>query len=422
MQSKITFIKAREILDSRGIPTVETEVFLNSGITVKAISPAGTSTGKYEAFELRDGDLNWYNGQGVKKSVNIINGEIRSALIGKDACQQEEIDFELCKLDGTNNKSRLGANSIVSLSYAIAKAGAQALNIPLYQYLAGDKEIKFPLPWLLIMGGGIHSGGTVDFQEFLIAPRCAKSYRECFYISWKIREYTWKILSDKYNYGLLFSLGGGLAPSLSSNEEAISILVEAIKKAGYRPGIDIYIYIDVAASNFFRNGKYLLSSKKSSFSSNGMINYLLTLINKYPISVLEDGLDQDDWEGWKNLTNKVGGKIELIGDDLFVTNSSILERGQKEKIANSVLVKVNQIGTISEALKTVTVAKKGNYRTVFSARSGESEDPIISHLSIGFGVDGAKFGGLMGAESTCVLNELIRIEEKTKGHVNYSWK
>jgi enolase len=421
MDSDIKLVKAREVLDSRGLPTVEVEVILESGLRTSAISPSGTSTGKYEAQEKRDGDSRWYEGKGVSKAVSNVNNEICSALTGKSVCEQEEIDSILCKLDGTSNKSRLGANAIVATSYAVAKASAKSINVPLYRYLACGKVPPLPLPWLLIIGGGIHSGGTVDFQEFLVAPVCATSYRECFYIAWKIHRATWKILSEEQNYGLVFSLSGGLAPVLSSNEEAISILIRAIKKAGYTPGKDILIYIDVAASSFFSDGRYVLFSEKRSLLSSEMIDYLDTLIQKYPIYAIEDGMEQEDWIGWSNLTSRVGKNIELVGDDVFVTNPERLRKGIREGVANAVLIKVNQIGTITEALKTVELAKKENYQTVISARSGESEDPIIAHLSIGFGVDEGKVAGIMGAESTGILNEFIRIEENLGDTARYLW-
>lgn len=424
MGDKIEFIKAREVLDSRGFPTIEVEISLKSGIIIRAISPAGTSTGKYEACELRDGNKNWYEGKGVSKAVQNVNCEIRSALIGKHICEQEEIDYTLCKLDNTPDKSRLGANAIVAVSYCVAKACAKTLDIPLYQYLLGNNLINLPMPWIVIMNGGAHTGGTVDFQELLVAPVCAKSYKECFYIAWKIHKTAWKILSDRYNYRLVFALSGGLAPVLNSNEEAISILVEAIQKAGYKPGIDVLIYVDVAASSFFNNNYYYLSSEKKQLTSLEMTKYLSYLIQKYPIRVIEDGFDQDDWDGWSMLTEKIGSKVDLVGDDLFVTNANRLTTGIKKGIANAVLIKVNQIGTITEALKTVNIAKRNNYKTIISTRSRKpAEEPILPHLAIGFGVDEGKFGGTV--EAICIQNEFIRIEENLKSmkkDFNYLWK
>ena len=400
---------------------MEVEVVLESNIFARAISPSGTSTGKYEAQELRDGNKNWYEGKGVNKAVKSVNQEIFPALIGVNTCEQEKIDSILCELDGTPNKSRLGANAIVATSMAVAKAGAKSMGLPLYQYLAHDKEIHFPIPWLLIMSGGVHSGGTIDFQEFLIAPVCAKSYKEFFHVASKIMRSSLEILNKEKNYGMASLFMGCLVPVLNSNEEALSILVRAIEKAGYIPGKDVLFYIDVAASNLFKNGCYFLPSEKKSLSSTEMVDYLCSIASKYPIYAIEDGLDQEDWAGWRNLTKRIGKEVKVIGDDLFVTNPERLKKGIREGVANAVLVKVNQIGTISEALKTVELAKKAKYRTVSSARSGESEDPIIVHLTIGLGVDEGKVSLITGPGSTGIFNEFIRIEENIREKAKYLW-
>jgi len=419
MDSRIESIIAREVLDSSDLPTVEAELLLKSRIRTRAICPAGTSTGSNEAQELRDGAKEWYDGKGVSRAIKNINNEIQQALIGKDACQQEEIDALLCKIDNTPNKSRLGANAIVATSYVVAKAGAKVHNVPLYQYLAGDNEFCLPMPWILIISGGLHAGGNVDFQEYLIAPICAKSYRELFYITWKINRCAEQILSEELKHTLAFSSGGRLAPLFDSNEEGIELLIRAIQKAGYKPGIDVLIYIDVAASHFVNNKYYNLSSEKKQFTSLEMINYLSSLIQKYPIHVIEDGLGEEDWNGWSTLTDKIGSKVELVGDDLFVTNPDRLTKGIEKGIANAVLIKVNQIGTITEARETVNIAKNNRYRTVISARSREgAEETILPHLSIGFGVNEGKLG------RPCVKNEFIRIEEEmlTKNVAySYSW-
>ncbi len=420
MNSRIESIKAREVLDIGCLPTVEAEVVLESGVMASAICPAGTSTGTNEAKELRDGDKEWYGGKGVSKAVNNVNNEIKKNLIGLDVFKQEEIDKLLIDLDGTSDKSRLGANAIVATSYAVAKAAAKAKNVPLYKYLLGNKGIDLPMPWILIISGGLHARGNIDFQEWLVAPVCARSYKEFFNITWNVNSCAENMLTHEMKNKLAFSPGGRLAPIFDSNEEETDFLNKAIKKAGYIPGTDVLVYIDVAASHFVNDiNKYNLKKENRNISSTEMANYLDSIIEKYSIYAIEDGLGEDDWNGWIELTDKIGKKVELVGDDLFVTNPVRLTKGIEKNIANAVLIKVNQIGTITEAQKTVKIAKQNNYRTVISSRSREAvEEPIIAHLAIGLSVDEGKMG------RPSAINEFIRIEELLKENnvpFSYSW-
>jgi len=422
MKASIKDVRAREVLDSRGLPTVEVEVVLASGLSTKAIAPAGTSTGKYEALELRDGEEAWYGGNGTSKAVVQVVERIRPALVGQDPRQQREIDNILCELDGTPNKARIGANSIVATSLAVAKAGALCSGVPVYKHVAKEGTIRLPLPWIYIMGGGVHAKGAVDFQEFLVAPVCADSYRECFHIVWKVLQSTRKLLRQENAISRAFYVGPGLAPTLSSNEEAISILVRAIEDAGYEAGKEVVIYLDIAASHFFSQDQYTLISEKRTLSSSEMVDYLASLATRYPIQAIEDGLSEEDWSGWIELTARIGKTIELVGDDLFVTNPDRLERGIHLGTANSILIKINQIGTVTEALDTVQLAQGAGYRTVISARSGESEDPVLAHLAVAFGVDEGKLGAVVGAESTGRFNELLVIEKSFGKEAVHSWK
>lgn len=419
MNSKIESIKAREVYDVYYLPTIEAEIVLKSGLKASAICPAGTSTGINEAKELRDGDQSWYDGKGVSGAVDNINNEIQKNLVGLDVFKQEEIDKLLVDLDGTPNKARLGANAIVVTSYAVAKAAAKEKHIPIYRHLLGGEKINLPIPWVLIIGGALSARSNFDFQEWLIAPVCAKSYREFFHITWKINSFAVKTLKDEMKNRLAFSPGGRLAPIFESNEEGTDFLNKVIKKAGYSPGTDILVYIDVAASHFVKNNKYNLKKENKNISSLEMIDYLNNIIEKYSIYAIEDGLGEEDWDGWVALTEKIGKKVDIVGDDLFVTNPGILAKGIEKNIANAVLIKVNQIGTITEAKKTVGLAKQNNYKNIISARSREAvEETIIAHLAIGLNVDGAKIG------SSSTTNEFIRIEESLIENnipFSYSW-
>ncbi|MBC7334488.1 MAG: phosphopyruvate hydratase, partial [Actinobacteria bacterium] len=371
------------------------------------------------------GDVDWYEGSGVKKAVNNINEKISDVLVGMNILEQESIDSALCKLDGTINKSNIGGNAIIATSLCVVKAAAASLKIPVYEYIRRyineDNCICLPIPWLHIIGGGKHTGKGIDFQEIEIFPICSSSYKECFYIAWKVHRKALEIISKERCYNLVFSVCGGLAPIFKSNEDAIELLIRAIEEAGYTPGVDILVYIDVAASSFFLDNRYFLNLEKKVFSSMEMVDYIVSVTEKYPVCAIEDGLAQCDWKGWSELTRRIGERLMVVGDDIFVTNPDLLTRGVKKGVANAVIIKANQIGTITEALNTVKIARKANYKTIVSARSGESEDPILAHLAIGLGADGAKLGGLVGAESTARLNELIRIEEKLGNNAKYLW-
>ena len=419
MKSHIKNIYSREILDSRGNPTVEVDLILENDIVARASVPSGASTGDFEAVELRDMDKNRYMGKGVLNAVNNVNNEIRNALIGIDINNQENIDKILIELDGTENKSRLGANAILGVSMAACRAGAKANDIPLYDYLSINSDYVMPIPMMNILNGGSHAENTVDIQEFMIAPIGANSFSNAIRIGTEIFHQLKSELSQK---GLGTSVGdeGGFAPDLGSNEQAIEIILKAITNAGYIPGEEVFIALDVAASEFFENNFYTLKSEQKTYSSEEMIDYLSDLTKKYPIISIEDGLDQSDWVGWKKLNLKIGTNIQIVGDDLTVTNIKRLNRAIDEKSMNSILIKLNQIGTITETIQAVQLAKKVDFGAIISHRSGETEDTIISDFSIAMGMGQIKTGSLSRSDRVAKYNQLIRIEEELGGKAEYA--
>ena len=414
LMGRKTLIKkiiGREILDSRGNPTVEVDVVLESGVIGRAAVPSGASTGEHEAVELRDGDKNRYLGKGVLKAVSNVNNELNSALIGKDASKQKLIDKLMIELDGTENKSHLGANAILGISMAAAKASAIQKKMPLYKYLGGEEANILPVPMMNILNGGAHADNNVDLQEFMVMPRGAASFKEALRMGAEIFHNLKKILHDRK---LSTSVGdeGGFAPNLKSNEEAIDVILQAIEKANYKAGKDVFIALDPAASSFYENGKYILEAEASQEkSAEDMVNFYANWVSKYPIISIEDGLAEDDWDGWKSLTKKLGDKIQIVGDDLFVTNTKRLKIGIAKHVANSILIKVNQIGTLTETIEAIKLARKKGYTAVVSHRSGETEDTTISHLVVAMGTGQIKTGSLCRTDRICKYNELLRIEE-----------
>lgn len=407
----ISRIIAREILDSRGNPTVEVDVVLSDGSFGRAAVPSGASTGEHEAIELRDGDKSRYMGKGVTKAVNNVK-LITPRLKGSDPFDQRAIDELLKKLDGTENKSKLGANAILGVSLATVKAAANSKGLALYKYLGGSKARVLPIPMMNILNGGLHADNNVDLQEFMIMPVGAPTFKEGLRMGAEIFHNLKTILKEKK---LSTSVGdeGGFAPNLKSNEEALIVIIEAIKKAGHVPGKDVFIALDPASSSFYKEGKYILKSEvPSEKSSYDMINFYENLVSKYPIISIEDGLSEDDWDGWKKLTDRLGAKIQLVGDDLFVTNTKRLSIGIKKKVANSILIKVNQIGTLTETLDTINLALKSGYTAIISHRSGETEDTTISHLAVAMGCGQIKTGSVCRTDRICKYNELLRIEEE----------
>ena len=406
--SKITNIKAREILDSRGNPTIEVEVFLESGIMARAAVPSGASTGEHEAVELRDGDKSRYLGKGVTKAVDNVNGPLAEAVIGQDS-DYNAIDKIMIALDGSENKGKLGANAILGISVAVAKAAAQEARLPLYRYLGGDDAKILPVPLMNILNGGVHADNSLDIQEFMIAPLGAPTFKEALRMAAEVFHNLKSILKSK---GLATSVGdeGGFAPNLPHNEEALRLIIEAIEKAGYRSDKDIFIALDSAASSFFKQGKYKYDSKE--ITPEGLTDIYAQLIKNYPIISIEDGLDENDWSGWQELTKRIGENIQLVGDDIFVTNVKLLGEGIKKKVANSILIKLNQIGSLSETLETIKLARKNKYTSIISHRSGETEDVTISHLAVATGVGQIKTGSLSRTDRICKYNELLRIEEE----------
>ena len=416
MNSKIKNIHAREILDSRGNPTVEVDIELQSGDIGRAAVPSGASTGANEAIELRDKDKTRYLGKGVLNAINNINNIINKELIGTQATNQNNIDNILIKLDGTENKSNLGANAILGVSMASARAAASYLKVPLYKYLNPKNEFLMPVPMMNILNGGSHAENNVDIQEFMIYPFGAKSFSEALRMGTEIFHYLKMELSAKH---LNTSVGdeGGFAPDLNTNEEAIEIILKAVKKAGYKAGKEIFIALDVAASELYKNNKYKLDSENRAFSSFEMINYLTTLANKYPIISIEDGLDEKDWEGWKNLNKKLGDTVQIVGDDLTVTNVKHLQKAIEVKAINSILIKLNQIGTITETIEAINLAKKENLGVIISHRSGETEDTIISDFSVAMAMGQIKTGSASRSDRIAKYNQLLRIEEELKNKV-----
>ena len=406
-KTKIKDVKAREILDSRGNPTVEVDVTLENGIMGRASVPSGASTGSREALELRDNDSR-YMGKGVLKAVNNVNGPLRDLVIGMDALKQKELDYAMIKLDGTKNKEKFGANAILGISMATLKAAAKSKNQELFEYVGNGKNL--PKPMMNILNGGAHADNKLDFQEFMIIPN-AETVKERIRIGSEVFHNLKKVLNEK---GLSTGVGdeGGFAPDLESNSEGFELIIEAIKKAGYVPGKDVSLAIDVAASEFYKDGKYNLIGENRVLTTEELIEYYIELINKYPIISIEDPVDENDWEGFKLITEKLGDKIQLVGDDLFVTNKEYLQKGIDMKAGNAILLKVNQIGTITETLETIELAKKNNYKTIISHRSGETEDTTIASLAVGLDLGQIKTGSMSRTDRICKYNELMRIEEK----------
>ena len=411
MKSHIKNIFSREILDSRGNPTVEVDLVLENGIVARAAVPSGASTGDFEAMEIRDNDKNRYMGKGVLTAVNNVNSEIRNALIGIDINNQEKIDNILIELDGTENKSRLGANAILGVSMAACRAGAKANAVPLYDYLSISDKYVMPIPMMNILNGGSHAENTVDIQEFMIFPVGVNSFSNALRIGTEIFH---QLKFELSRSGLNTAVGdeGGFAPNLGSNEQAIEIILTAIKNAGYCAGEEVFIALDVAASEFFKNDLYTLESEAKTYSSEEMINYLSNLTKKYPIISIEDGLDQCDWGGWKKLNAEIGTNVQIVGDDLTVTNIKHLKKAIEEKSMNSILIKLNQIGTITETIQAVKLAKKVGFGAIISHRSGETEDTIISDFSVAMGMGQIKTGSLSRSDRVAKYNQLIRIEEE----------
>ncbi|BAS67667.1 phosphopyruvate hydratase [Bathymodiolus septemdierum thioautotrophic gill symbiont] len=408
---KITKIKAREILDSRGNPTIEADIILDNGTMGSAMVPSGASTGEREALELRDGDKSRYLGKGVLKAVAFINTEIADLLVGFDVADLGKIDQAMIDLDGTETKSRLGANAILAVSLAAAHANANALNKPLYDALNVKGDYQLPVPMMNIINGGEHANNSVDIQEFMIIPAGAPSFREALRYGAEVFHKLKAVLEAK---GLNTAVGdeGGFAPDLASNEEAIKVILEAIEGAGFIAGKDIFIGIDAASSEFYENGTYNLASENRSLTSEEFVDYLADWVDKYPVISIEDGMDENDWNGWDLLTKKIGNKVQLVGDDLFVTNSKILKQGIDKNIANSILIKVNQIGTLTETFAAMEMAKKAGYTCVMSHRSGETEDTTIADLAVATGCGQIKTGSLSRSDRLAKYNRLLRIEEE----------
>ena len=413
--SNIAAIHAREVLDSRGNPTVEAEVFLADGSMGQAIVPSGASTGEHEAVELRDDDANRFLGKGVLKAVENVNGEISEALANWDAFDQRGLDARMIELDGTENKGRLGANALLAVSMATARASSTSLDIPLYRYLGGVGANTLPTPMMNILNGGAHADNNVDFQEFMVMPVGAPSFSEA--LRWGVEVFhTLKGVLKKRGYNTAVGDEGGFAPSVKSNVEAIEVVLEAITKAGYKPGEEISIALDPAASEFFQDGKYVFKkSDKSAKSSDEMVAFWAKWVKDYPIVSLEDGLAENDWDGWAKLTKELGAKIQLVGDDLFVTNVQFLQEGIDKGVANSILVKVNQIGTVSETLDAIDLARRNGYTSVISHRSGETEDTFIADLAVATGAGQIKTGSASRTDRIAKYNQLLRIEEELAG-------
>lgn len=409
--TRIARLSAREILDSRGHPTVEVDVVLEDGSIGRAAVPSGASTGRHEALELRDGDPVRYGGKGVQEAVRHIHDLIAPVLLGKQADEQAAIDQALITLDGTENKARLGANAVLGVSLAVAKAAAAARGLPLYRYLGGSGATTLPVPLMNILNGGAHADTNVDFQEFMIVPVGAPTFAEAIRFGAEVFHTLGGVLAGR-GYNTAVGDEGGFAPRLRSNVEAIELILEAITKAGYQPGSDIALALDPAASEFFDGGKYVFKkSDGSTRDAEGMIGFYSDWIRQYPIVSIEDGLAEDDWRGWKELTAELGKKTQLVGDDLFVTSIGRLARGIEEGVANAILIKLNQIGTLTETLQAMELARSAGYRTVISHRSGETEDTTIADLAVATGAGQIKSGSLSRTERTCKYNQLLRIEE-----------
>ncbi len=408
--SAIVDVIAREILDSRGNPTIEADVVLESGISGRAAVPSGASTGSKEAIELRDGDAARYGGKGVQKAIENVNTEICEAIIGLDASEQAFVDRTMIDLDGTENKSRLGANAILAVSAAVAKAAAEESTLPLYRYLGGAGEMMLPVPLMNVINGGAHANNSVDMQEFMLVPLGAPTFREALRYGSEVFHALKKLIDAK---GMATTVGdeGGFAPNLPSNESALQLLLEAIDKAGYTAGTDIALALDCAASEYYKDGMYELESEGLKLTRSQMVDYLVNWVDKYPIISIEDGMSEHDWDGWKLLTDRLGKKVQLVGDDLFVTNTRILKQGIAKGVANSILIKINQIGTLSETFAAVSMAMRAGYTSIISHRSGETEDSLIADIAVGTNAGQIKTGSLSRSDRVAKYNQLLRIEE-----------
>jgi enolase len=416
--SAIVDVIAREILDSRGYPTVEADVLLESGIMGRAAVPSGASTGSREAIELRDGDKSRYGGKGVLKAVENVNTEISEAIMGVDATEQGFVDQTLIDLDGTENKERLGANAILAVSLATARAAAEESGLPLHRYLGGVAPMAMPVPMMNVINGGAHANNGLDFQEFMILPLSMDSFHEALRCGAEVFHVLKKLLSDR---GFSTAVGdeGGFAPRLPKHEAAIQIILEAIEAAGYRPGEDVALALDCASSEFYEDGKYKVASEGRSMSSAELVAYLSEWVGKYPILSIEDGMAENDWDGWKLLSDRLGGKVQLVGDDLFVTNTKYLQQGIDRGIANSILIKVNQIGTLTETLAAIAMAKRARYTAVVSHRSGETEDTTVADIAVATNAMQIKTGSLCRSDRLAKYNQLLRIEEDLGDSASY---
>jgi enolase len=415
---EIVDVVGRQILDSRCFPTVEVEVYLDDGTIGRAAVPSGASTGIYEAVELRDGDKNNYQGKSVNKAVQNVNDTIAEELIGCNVFDQTYIDETLIKLDGTDNKGKLGANAILGVSLACAQAAANSIGLPLYQYIGGVNAKVLPVPMMNIINGGSHADNSVDLQEFMVMPVGAGTFSDALKMCAEVYHTLKKILNEK-GYSTGIGDEGGFAPNLKSNEEAIEVIIEAIKKAGYKPGEDMFIAIDAASSEYYKDGKYVLENEGKTLTAAEMVDFFEKWVDKYPIISIEDGMAEEDWEGWKLITDRLGNKIQLVGDDLFVTNTSRLETGIQKGIANSILIKLNQIGTLTETLNAIEMANRAGYTAVVSHRSGETEDTTIADLVVAVNAGQIKTGAPARSERVAKYNQLIRIEEELEGVAEY---
>ena len=416
--SAIVDVIAREILDSRGNPTIEADVVLESGVSGRAAVPSGASTGSKEAIELRDGDKARYFGKGVTKAIDHVNTEICEAVLGLDATEQGLIDRTLIDLDGTDNKSRLGANALLAVSCAVAKAAADECSLPLYRYLGGAGEMQLPVPLMNVINGGAHANNKIDLQEFMLVPLGAPTFREAVRYGAEVFHTLKKMIDER---GMPTTVGdeGGFAPNLPSNESALQLLVEAIDKAGYTPGTDIALALDCAATEFYRDGAYRLEAENRALSAKAFADVLAAWCDKYPIVSIEDGMAEDDWDGWKYLTEQLGKRVQLVGDDLFVTNTKILREGIAKGVANSILIKINQIGTLSETFAAITMANRAGYTAIVSHRSGETEDSIIADIAVGTNAGQIKTGSLSRSDRIAKYNQLLRIEEDLGDAASY---
>ncbi len=414
----IVDVFGREILDSRGNPTVEVETILDCGVVGRAAVPSGASTGQFEAVELRDGDKNRFGGKGVKKAVENVNSIIAPELEDMDAIDQRMIDNLLIDLDGTDNKSKLGANAMLGVSLSVARAASLALELPFYKYIGGINAHILPAPMMNILNGGEHADNSVDLQEFMVMPLGAESFKQALRMGAEVFHSLKSVLQDQ-NLSTAVGDEGGFAPNLKTNEDAIKYIIEAIEKAGLKPGKDVYIALDPAASEFFENGKYNLAGEGKVLSPSEMVDYYENLVQNYPIISIEDGMAEEDWEGWKELTVRMGSKVQIVGDDLFVTNTKRLKKGIELSVANSILIKVNQIGTLSETLDAIEMAKQAGYTAVISHRSGETEDTTISDIVVGVNAGQIKTGAPSRTDRVCKYNQLLRIEEELDSQAQY---